>query len=403
MSSSWTSWPGLAGAYSFIKYRLRNVIVLPGLLCLGLMLASCGEASSPKTSAAPSRSTISGTGPAPANPTLAPLLAPPGSDMRPPEPGSLGRAIGPDGLPAMQPPKGVNVSIDTLFSEDIRDPIERTKRVETAVVEVRRDLDAAMPAIKRLVAVEKDIQLLTSQLQTLLNNEPAPAEDTYTISSADGMTGMPEPLMPAPAEEKAMPDVPAPETQTELPAALPPAEPESVTTEEPPVVAEPPHVAVPPATAPPQQMAKSPEPDHTPAPPQAAPQSGASIIQGIRLGEHAEKTRVVIDISGPVTYTKDIDNMEKLLVIELPEASLDGVDDGIFKSPLVKSWSAQPLESGKGVRIILVLSSEASVIYDHLLGPAPDNPNHRLIIDLKSSAVHSDKWFNTRRKPAEYD
>ena len=155
MSSSWTSLPGLTGAHTDRRQRLWNLLVLHILAFSFFSLAACGDM--PGTKSSPTTAT-----------------PPPGSSEKPPAPGSLGRGMASDGLPSMQPAKGTNVSIDNLFAEDIRDPLERTRRVETAVIELRRDLDATLPAIKRLVAVEKDIQTLVSQLETLLGEEPQP-------------------------------------------------------------------------------------------------------------------------------------------------------------------------------------------------------------------------------------
>ncbi len=115
-----------------------------------LTLSACGDSSSSGrvTTASPA--------------TAAP---PPDSNTRAVEPGQLGRKMGPDGLPSLEPEKGVNVSVDSLFTNDIKDPIDRIKRLENAVLELRRDYDATLPSIKRLVGIEKDMQTLMGQLE----------------------------------------------------------------------------------------------------------------------------------------------------------------------------------------------------------------------------------------------
>jgi hypothetical protein len=361
--------------------------------CVGI-LGACGGSGPSQNSSANAQ-----TGPVVSG-TIAPLL-PPDSAEKPPAPGSLGRGIAADGLPSMQPPKGVNVTIDTLFSDDIRDPIARSRRLETAVIELRRDLDAAMPAIKRLVAIEKDIQLLTSQLQTLLSGDAPPPE---TIIQDDGDVLNREPdgrddmigtiQDPVPHEADAAP------TRT---SNIPPVPP------------------TPPATAPPITDQKPDPPDlleggtidsvmetalsesssdmpvalgpivaeaettTAPSPASKAPppvSDGAVRAVGLRLGEHADKTRIVIDLTGAVVPRVDLDNIEKILVIELPQVTLAGVVDKDFQNPLIQSLSIQPLETG-GTRAILLLKKDSVILSQSVLKPGSGTPHHRLVIDLK--------------------
>lgn len=251
----------------------------------------------------------------------------------------------------------LGLNLKPLLTEGAKNTEDRINRLESAIVAMQEDLKTLAPSMQRMALIENDMNALVTQLEALLQEE--------NMAPVAGDVSLPPPV--SAVEASAAPEPPPEQSMPEplLPEQMVPEEPEpEVETQEPPT-----------ATAPPAPVQ------------QTAP--GTPVIRGLRLGEHADKTRIVMDVSGPVTYTRDIDNMEKLLVVEMPEASLDGIRDGTFKSPLVKSWSAQPLETGKGVRIILVLSSEAGVIYDHLLGPSPDNPNHRLIIDLKSGAIHS--------------
>jgi len=362
MSSLWTLFTGFSGEHDSTKRRLRKIVLLPAALCVGLCLTACGD--SARTQAGPSPPSATGsaaTAGDTATPTLAPIIAPPGSDDRPLQPGSLGRSITADGLPALQPPKGINVSVDTLFADDIKDPIERSKRVETAVIEMRRDLDAAMPAIKRLVAIEKDIQLLSSQLETLLNGEQtAPAEDfseapiALTPSAVETTTTTTTTTTPPPAS--------APPPDINIANAGPPPEPP------PPENISPPEVAAP-----------SPQPPAI-AQPAAAP-TGAPAVLGLRLGEHPGRTRLVFDITGPVSFRTDLDNGEKILIVEIEKAAWTGTVQKNLSSPLVQSYTVQPIDNG-GVRIIMTLKAEASVASEKLLAADDNAANARLVIDL---------------------
>ena len=115
--------------------------------------------------------------------------APPDANARPLLPGQSGEQLTPNGLPALQPH---GVDLKNLFSEDIKDPVERIKRVENAVVEMRRDFDAVLPSIVRLVAVEQDMQDLTRQLGVLLQNEP----QAIAAAAPGGAGGAAMPLSP---------------------------------------------------------------------------------------------------------------------------------------------------------------------------------------------------------------
>lgn len=379
MSSSWTLWPGLTGSHISKAFCLQGNFVLAGLLFIAFTLTACSDHStslSQNTTGTTANQTAS-------QQTLAPLLAPPGSDTKPAGPGSLGRPLGTDGLPALQPAKGVN--IDTLFSEDIRDPIERSKRVETAVVELRRDLDAAMPAIKRLVAIEKDIKFLTSQLQTLLTNE-TPSSNVLDNSASVDVVGIPEPLMPAPAPKEA--DTSGPPTSDTLvtKAEASPEAPNTAIPIEPPVEADTTRVTsaatviIPPQTAPPIAQTTPSAATTSPAP--AASVAG-NAVSGMRFGVDGGKTRIVFDANAALTYKKDLDNNESLLVIELPGMGWNAGASGTPPaSAFVQSWSSQPLDGG-GTRIVMILRKPVTVSYEATLKPEPSSPHHRLVLDLR--------------------
>lgn len=279
------------------------------------------------------QSTVSNTG----TNTQAPVAVPPGADKRPLLPGQMGGATTPDGMPTLQPARGVNV--DQLFAEDIKDPIQRIKRVENAVVELRRDFDSVLPAIVRLTAVEGDMQELLGQLETLLRNEPPP-----TAMSMTSQTAMPPSRMDAPA--------------TVSPTA---------------------QAAPVPVTPPPAPYTPPPAPAPAPVV-QATP--GVTSVTGLRTGEHGDQTRLVLDVTGPANYRHDLDNNENLMVIELPGTKWSAAQSMTVKSPIVQSYSVQSTDDG-GSRVILQLKRTASVAYEGVIKPDANNANYRIVINLK--------------------
>lgn len=261
-------------------------------------------------------------------------VSPPGADARALEPGQSGAPLLPDGMPALQPARGVN--LESLFAQEIKDPADRTKRVENAVVELRRDFDAVLPAIVRLSAVEKDMQELLTQLDSLLRSEPPVTSEQLSAGIA-----APAPMMDA---ASAAPANITPPQQAPAVVATPP-------------VTQPAAVAAPATT-------------------------GGTNVTALRLGEHPGKTRLVFDMSGASAYRYDLDNAENLLVLELAGAGWAAAATQSFaKSPIVQSYSTQAMDGG-GTRVILQLKRAATVAYEAALKP-DGGSGHRIVIDLK--------------------
>jgi hypothetical protein len=108
-------------------------------------------------------------------------------------------------------------------------------------------------------------------------------------------------------------------------------------------------------------------------------------VLAMRIGEHADKTRLAFDLSGAVAYRHDLDNGEKLLVIELPDAAWVGATSGQGgASSILSSWSVTPMEGDKkGSRLIIVLRRESKILFESTMKPDANNPHPRLVIDLK--------------------
>lgn len=307
-------------------------------LCV-LALAGCGRmpfGGQENDVSAARNTSVSSTG----TNNAAPVVVPPGADRRPLLPGQMGGTMTPDGLPALQPARGVK--LETLFAEDIRDPIERVKRVENAVVELRRDFDSVLPAIVRLTAVEGDMQELLGQLETLLRNEPPATAPSMSYGTVPLPSRMDAPATVSPAAQSA----PVPVT----PQAVPQTAPQPVATAQ--------------------------------APPPAPVTPGTTAVTALRTGEHGDKTRLVLDVTGPANYRHDLDNSENLMVIELPGTKWNAAQSMAVKSPIVQSYSVQSTDDG-GSRVILQLKKAANVAYEGVIKPDAGNNHYRIVIDLK--------------------
>lgn len=155
MSNSHPVQPWFSGRIALISKIKRSAVPA---LCAALFAAliSCSPAVSPKTS--------SSGGAISEQPAIDPIMPPSLAD-RPLQPGQSGTAYTPDGMPALMPSKGVNA--DMLFADRVSGDEARFKRLENAVVDLRREFDAVRPAIVRLTAVESDMEELVMQLQSL--------------------------------------------------------------------------------------------------------------------------------------------------------------------------------------------------------------------------------------------
>jgi hypothetical protein len=375
------------------------------VLC-ALLLSSC----SPDFSSS-SSSDYDTAPPASSNPA-----APPDASSRPLLPGQVDSPKTPDGLPALMPERALKY--DRLFTEDIQDPAVRVRRVENAVMDLRHDFEAVLPTIVHLAAIEKDMQQLTEQLGTLLPNEPRNAAVSNASmavppeepGSSAAMLGAGSPVIPAVTTPPPAPQAQA-ERAAEAPqaaAALPPAQKEQVPKTAPPppqqaapetapettsAAPQPPPVAPPPpeteaaAQAPPVQLAPPTQALPAPPPP-AAPKAagtGGVRVERVRLGEQpGGKIRMVLDLTGKADYRFDIDNEEKLLLVELPKTGWSGeTGRTLAGNPLIQSYDVQKTDSG-GSRMIVTLRKGAKVTYNSLLLPAGGS-GYRVVLDLQAA------------------
>jgi hypothetical protein len=113
----------------------------------------------------------------------------------------------------------------------------------------------------------------------------------------------------------------------------------------------------------------------------AAATSGPLKVNQVRIGEQPNgKTRIVLDSTQPAKINYDIDNGEKILVIEVPGAAWAASQSATLKnSPLVSSYKAE--SDAAGSRVIIQLKADAQVLGTSRLAPA-NGAGHRVFLDL---------------------
>mgnify|MGYP001174339999 CR=1 FL=1 len=282
----------------------------------------------------------------------APVALPPSYGGSPQKPGQSGTAYMPNGLPVLQPMKGVNV--DALFSEEIRDSDERFDRVENAVVELRKEFESLKPSMVRLAAVETDIQSLVTELEVLLQETP-----------------------PTQTPTQLMPQYQRPEDQANLTVSQLATDPDP-----PPQVGEPKgNTSPPPMAKPPAKEVKKPAPT-TPKSKAPVKAYDGVVATNLRIGEHSDKVRVVIDTNVKTNFTIDHDKEENLITVELPDARWVGdLQETLRDSKLVKSWSVTSINDDKGSLVVMTLKKPSSIMQQKRLAP-DSHPYHRIYFDL---------------------
>ncbi len=327
----------------------KKAMTFCALNIMMLGMAACG----PNTSSSSSRDTL-------ADPRT--LARPAGNDgtfsIDPPPSASAESAQQSGPFAAIKPleikPGGslgsLGLNLKPLLGDSSQNADTRFNRLESAVVAMQEDLKTLAPSMQRLALIERDLEDLVTQLEILLQEESgAPATPTAVVPPPPSRD--PQPLTPDA-------EMSAPASRPE-PANIPSGNAEEFSGTDDGAV---------------MQAAPAPQQEHPPP-------TGLQATS-LRFGEHADKTRIVIDLNGPVTYRHDLDNGEKLLVIELEKSGWSGATSQSAASPLVQSWSTQKMEDG-GTRLIVVLRRDTTVLQHSLLKPDGAQAHYRLMLDLK--------------------
>ena len=285
----------------------------------------------------------------------APIALPPKYGDTPQSSQHAGNAYMPNGMPALKPMKGVN--IDTLFSKELRDSNKRFDRVEDAVVDLRKEFESLKPSMVRLAAVESDIQNLITELEVMLQETPSP--QMHATTSGTGGNGADLSVSQLPTDPRPPPNVGIPKTEATS-ASKPPK-----------------HTGAAPKAQPHKKLKPAPK---APAP---VKKYDGVVATTLRVGEHSDKVRVVIDTNVRTDFTIDYDKDENLITIELPDARWVGdLQKALSDSKLVKSWSVTSINNDKGSLVVMTLKKSSSIILQKRLSPDNGSHYHRIYFDL---------------------
>lgn len=294
-----------------------------------------------------------------------PIALPPRFNDGPLKPGQTSIPLMPNGLPALKPMKGINVN--TLFTEKIKNSGERFERVENAVIDIRTEFETYKPAIVRLAAVESDIQNLIKELEVLLQETPSPQRPTALLGKVANSGDSPD----------ATPEISQLNTGLAPPKPVPIMEHKSKepggSTHKPPD-----H-----GNIPSEEIGSSKQASSNTPPPSKTPMKGI-VALNFRTGEYSDKLRVAFDTNKQTPFTVELDNDERLIIIDLPQARWKtGSSKAFPDSALIETLNVEPTNGGSGTMIILSLRKDTQILQQKHLSPDNSTDYHRIYFDLK--------------------
>lgn len=265
----------------------------------------------------------------------------------------------------LQPAPGADV-VEVKVPQNGESPetLTRINELEKEVDGLRNQMSMMLPAMTKLAETQAGMQgalqqtLSQAQAAAAANAaaaNPVPDQPATPVADAGAMNAV-SPQAGGPDPDDAYMDNRAPQALAVPPAAQPP---------------------MPPAVAP--QAVSYPVTPDVPGAMAAAGTSGT--VSQIRFGQHADKTRIVLDSPQALAYSYDVDNGEHLLVVNLPGTGWGGTaQDVVAQSPYISSYKAVPDGAG-GTTLVIQLQVPARVAMAQALPPGAGK-GHRLVLDI---------------------
>ncbi len=110
--------------------------------------------------------------------------------------------------------------------------------------------------------------------------------------------------------------------------------------------------------------------------------SGATAVRKFRMGQHPGKTRLVLDLNRKSHFSYDLDNGEKLLLVDIADAGWDAKAERRFaKHPLIAGYSAHDNGSG-GTMLVIELKKAVKVLLSTGMKPYKAGGYSRIVFDI---------------------
>ncbi len=210
-----------------------------------------------------------------------------------------------------------------IFGKDLQNDSARIDRLERAVQDMRNDFNLVEPSIRRLMVIENDMQRLVAELEKLNASNSGAASNNLNRRSAS---------------------TPRASSSTK------------------------------------KSMAAAPSSSMGFVKKSAPPVSGKPAIYDLRVGEHSDKTRIVMDVNSKTDFSVDIDNNERIMIVNLPNADWSARTSQAFaKSPFISSYKVEPSDNGN--LVVFQLKKNAKVGYKADL-KGFEGTSRRLVLDI---------------------
>lgn len=281
--------------------------------------------------------------------------------------------------------KQVNPTFDdsvkyTSNADDMKtdEPVHfRVLKLERQMSDLQGDFGKLLKPLKKVVSSDNELNDTIGQIE--MHQQVAAAEH---LSMYDAPAAPMPPMgndMVMPADLPEATNAPEPLGHADVPPP-PPVKPEAT-------IAAPEIADAPPVVPPEKSADASGVTEEKPAAPVVAAaepvaSTSGTNVSGIRVGEHPGKVRIVLDLTGPAKFTADVDNGEKLLLVDLPDAGWSTDMAQALKSPLVKGYSAQKNASG-GTTLAIELAGPSKLLMATALAPN-QTYGHRIALDVGS-------------------
>ena len=110
----------------------------------------------------------------------------------------------------------------------------------------------------------------------------------------------------------------------------------------------------------------------------------SALVKRVRIGEHPDKVRLVLDLSGPIVYSMGFADGGRTLNIDLPNVAWDALRNWrSTHTPVIERFEAQALAGG-GTRLVIYGHTPMVSGLNGILNPA-DGQGYRLFIDLQAN------------------
>ena len=192
-------------------------------------------------------------------------------------------------------------------------------KLEKQIADLQREVAAARPKIAKIDVMEqkfKDLSLGLDRIDATYNMKSV----AHAPVAAPTPVAHPEPL-PIPAQAPEKPVVTAPVAPPPKPIEKPLPKPEPVKTE---------------------------------------PKADGKVVKDLRIGEKKDFSRLVLDLGQPVKVSYDIDNDEKILVVDVPGYKWEAAKTKSFPNSLLIA-SYQVTEDADGAHLVIQLKQAAKI------------------------------------------